>query len=126
MAGKKEDVGDGEVSLEGVEQQGRDRESFGSSAGDIGGADVAAASLADVLSAEDANQQISERDRAEQVGDDDDKECMDQRVSWLVIVGKRRAKACSLFITRSCRRQMALVQIELVRRHCTEVGWWRP
>ena len=50
---------------------------------------------------------------------------MGQRVSWLVVGGSRRANACPLFVTRTRRRQVTLEQIELVRRHCTEVGWWR-
>jgi len=47
--------------------------------------------LADVLAAEDANQQVAERDRAEQVRNDDDEECVAQRVSWFVVGGGRKA-----------------------------------
>ena len=67
-------MSDGEITFERVEQQGRDRESLRSSARDVGGADVAAAGLANVFSAEDANQQISEWNRAQEVRRDDDDE----------------------------------------------------
>ncbi len=95
MAGEEEHMGDGQVSLEGVKQKRCDGQSLGTGASDVGGADVAAAGLAHVLTAKNADEQISERDRAEQIRNDDDDERVGQRDSWFVVGGNRRAKvAC--------------------------------
>ena len=67
MLREEEDVRDGDVSLERIEQKRRDGQSLGAGAGDVGGADVAAAGLAHVLAAEDADEQVAEGDRAQQV-----------------------------------------------------------
>ena len=60
---------DGDDALEAIEQKGGDAEAFGAGACDVGCADVAAADRADVLFAEDANEEISEGDRAQKIGD---------------------------------------------------------
>src|SRR5580704_19698974 len=39
-----------------------------------------------------------------------------------VSVQLHQRESCALLIARARRRQMALVQDELVRRHCTEIG----
>ena len=67
---------DRDITLECIQQQRRNGQSLGTGARDIGGADVAAAGLADVLSAKDADQQVAEWDRAQQVGDRDDDKAM--------------------------------------------------
>jgi len=56
--------GDGGVGFAEIEQKGSDAEPFGSGAGDVGCADVAASEGADVLFFEDADEQIPERDGA--------------------------------------------------------------
>jgi hypothetical protein len=53
---------DGDESLEGVEDEREDAETFGAGARDVGGSDVAAACGADVLFAKDANEEIPEGD----------------------------------------------------------------
>ena len=54
----------------GVQSQGRDSQA-GGFAGDIRGSDVAAAHVAYVLASENANEDVSEGNRSQQVGDDD-------------------------------------------------------
>ena len=67
-------ISDGDArSFGGVEQQRQDaeRRRF---AGDVGGADVAAAGAADVFAAEDADQEIAEGDGAQEIADGGDEE----------------------------------------------------
>ena len=72
MAREEEDVENSDVTLERVEHERRDGKPLGSGACDVGSADISAASLADVFAAKDADEQVSERNRAEQIGDDGD------------------------------------------------------
>ena len=52
----------GRDALEAIEQKGGDAQALGAGTCDVGRADVAAAHRADVLFAEDANEEISEGD----------------------------------------------------------------
>ena len=69
-AGEKEDVKNSDVTLERVKQKRRDGKPLGSRACNVGSADIAATSLADVFATKDADEQVSERNRAEQIGND--------------------------------------------------------
>ncbi len=66
---------DCEAAFQRVEDQGCNCQPFRTCAGNIGCADVSAAGMADILSAEDAHQQIAEGYRTQQVGNHDDSEC---------------------------------------------------
>lgn len=56
---------DGDVAFPGVEQQSEDAGEFPGIARDIGGADIAAADLADVRAAEGLDDEQTEGDRAQ-------------------------------------------------------------
>ena len=64
----------GRVSLQGIEEQSRDRQALRSGARNVCRSDIAAAGLADILPAKDAHQQIAEGNRAQQIGDNNDDE----------------------------------------------------
>ena len=82
MAREEQDMENSDVTLERVEHERRDGKPLGSGACDVGSADIAAASLADVFAAKDADEQVSERNRAEQIGNDrDDEHAVIQSIS---------------------------------------------
>ena len=58
---------DGEEGFAAIEEEGCDAESLGAGAGDVGRADVAAASGADVLLEEDFNEEIAEGDGSQEI-----------------------------------------------------------
>ena len=60
---------DGEKGFADVEQERGDAEAFGSAAGNVGGADVAAAGCADVLVAKDFYEQVAEGNGPKQIGE---------------------------------------------------------
>ena len=62
----------GGAAFEGIEEEGDGAEAFAAGAQDIGGADVAAAHGADVLTADEAHEQIACGNGAQQVRDDHD------------------------------------------------------
>ena len=83
MMGEEKHMADGDVPFQCVEHESGDGQALRSGASDVGGADVAAASLANVLSPKDANEEVAERDRPEQIRNDDDSErAMDQWSLW--------------------------------------------
>ncbi len=75
---------DGGEALRGVEQK-REHAERRRFAGDVGGADVAAAALADVLATKDADEQVAKGDGAENVADGDGDEQRTQR-HWSVML----------------------------------------
>ncbi len=69
---------DGCAAFEHVEQEGGRAKDFAAGAQDVGGADVAAAGLADVLMAEEAHEQVPRRNGAEQISRDrNERACKD-------------------------------------------------
>ena len=60
---------DGEEGLAAIEEERGDAEAFGPGARDVGGADVAASGGADVLLAEDFDEEIAEGDGAQKIGE---------------------------------------------------------
>ena len=69
---------DGGAALEHVEQESGRAQTLAAGAQDIGGTDVAAAGLADVLFAEEPHQQVSGGDGTEQIsGGYDEHNCRD-------------------------------------------------
>src|SRR6266851_4871126 len=102
---------DGSEGLAEVEQEGGDAETLGSGAGHVGGSDIAAAGRADVLLAEDSDQQIPKGDRAQEVrqrdGDEPGDHCLlDEFIKPSKDVGEWVADLLPLESTRlrSCLR----------------------
>ncbi len=62
---------DGEEGFAAIEEERGDAEALGSGARDVGGADVAAAGCANVLMAEDFDEEIAEGDRTQKIGERD-------------------------------------------------------
>ena len=76
MGGEQGAEPDGGAAFEHVEEKCGCAEALAAGAEDVGGADVAAADGADVLLAEDADQQVADRDGAQQVsGGRDQEDC---------------------------------------------------
>ena len=71
---------DGEVALEGVEKKRGDTEAFAAGARNIGGADVAAAGFAHIFFAEGENEEIADRDGAEEIRGGEDEEPEQQKL----------------------------------------------
>src|SRR6516162_4182228 len=89
-----EHMGYGYPTLECIEHQGCDRQSFRTRARNVCGSDVAAPGLPDIQPAEDPHQQIAKRDRAQQIrGEDDDEYAV---VQGCVSLQKQKTSAAQL------------------------------
>jgi len=77
---------DGDVALERVKNQRCDGQALRACAGDIGGADVAAAGSANILTPKNTHEQETERNRTEQIRDNNDDDDVDQAFSEAVPV----------------------------------------
>src|SRR5690348_11153384 len=65
---------DGQVSLQGVKNQSRDSESGATCSGNVGSADVAAASESDILPSRHAHENEAKGNRAQKIGNRGDDE----------------------------------------------------
>ena len=102
-----------------VKDQGRKPQAF-TGAGNIGGADVSAAGRADIEAAKNAHQQIAEGNRTQQVGDHHDNE-QKFRQDYVQAARLFQQIARQLGVPRARRGQLAFVEKELARGHCTEL-----
>ena len=93
VSGEKKYLYDGNIPLQRVKDESCDRQPFRTSTGDICCSDVAASGSPNVLATKKTHEQIAERDRPEQIRDENEDEGVDQRYSEALIAYGRSENA---------------------------------
>src|SRR5579883_241714 len=122
MLSRKQGQGHRYEALERIENQGQGAK-FGGAAGHVGGPDIAASALANVLAAEGSHQKEAERDGSGEVTESGGEQVGSQGLSRSFGRCRRiERETVQAGIARPAPRELALIQKELAGGHGTKLG----